>query len=94
MEKQSGILIKRDVSLDATVEIATYQDTGKDITYTTYKNDKQIGWSSSIKGAMDNHSIFVRAQILKTVDENLDDLKYYSGTKRERVNNSFLHDFI
>jgi hypothetical protein len=94
MEKQSGILIKRDVSLDATVEIATYQDTGKDITYTTYKNDKQIGWSSSIEGAIDNHSIFVRAQILKTVDENLDALKYYSGTKRERVNNSFLHDFI
>lgn len=94
MKKQSGILIKRDVSLDATVEIATYQDTGKDMTYTTYKNDKQIAWSTSIDGAMDNHSIFVRAQILKTVDENLDALKYYSGVSREKRSNAFLHDFI
>jgi hypothetical protein len=62
--------------------------------YTTCKNDKAVAWSNSFEGALDNHNIYLEAQILKTSDENLNTLKYYSGVSREKRSNAFLHDFI
>jgi len=96
MDKQSLTLIKRDVSQDATIEIVTYQNNGQGMAYITYRNHKQIAWSSSIECALDNHQMFVNSQILKLVNEVKVVLGYYSGERSDgsKANNSFLHDFV
>ncbi len=94
MDKQTLTLIKRDISQDAAIEIATYQNFGEGMKYITYKNEKPIAWSCSLAGAMEFHNMYVKIQILKEEEEIIDIPKYYSGVKSEKKNNSFLHDFI
>ena len=94
MNNQPSILIKRDINEDENITISTYENFGTGMKYTTCKNDKAVAWSNSFEGALDNHNIYLEAQILKTSDENLNTLKYYSGVSREKRSNAFLHDFI
>lgn len=89
MDKHSSILIKSDISEDGAIEIATYKTIGPSIGYRTYKNAKAIAWSTDIEGAMENHWMYVRVQILKVVEENTDVPKYYSETKGEKRDNTF-----
>ena len=93
MNNQSSILIKRDINEDGNIAISTYQNIGKGLKYTTYKNDMAIAWSNSFEGALDNHNMYLEVQILKTSDENTVTEKYYSGVSREKRSNAFLHDF-
>lgn len=98
MEKQSSILIRRDVSEDASLEITTYENIGGFMKYTTYKNDKPVAWASKIEYAMDNHQMYVNSRILKLGRELPDELlalKYYSVRKKDGIkrSNDYLHTF-